>query len=171
MTTSSKQQGHILDSSLASSGVRRIEWAAREMPVVRQIRQRFAEEKPLTGLRVSACLHVTTETANLMLTLKDGGADVVLCASNPLSTQDDAAAALVSEFGIPTFAIKGEDRGYVLRPHPVRPGPRPKHHDGRRRRPRCFAALLPKGQAQRRRGRYRGDDHRSDSSQQPGGVG
>ena len=111
MTTSSKQQGHILDSSLASSGVRRIEWAAREMPVVRQIRQRFAEEKPLTGLRVSACLHVTTETANLMLTLKDGGADVVLCASNPLSTQDDAAAALVSEFGIPTFAIKGEDRG------------------------------------------------------------
>ena len=80
------------------------------MPVVRQIRQRFAEEKPLSGLRVSACLHVTTETANLMLTLRDGGAEVALCASNPLSTQDDVAAALVAEYDIPTFAIKGEDR-------------------------------------------------------------
>ena len=110
MTASSTQQGHILDSSLASAGVRRIQWAAREMPVLRQIRDRFAEEKPLSGLRVSACLHVTTETANLMLTLKDGGADVVICASNPLSTQDDVAAALVSEYDIPTFAIKGEDR-------------------------------------------------------------
>ncbi len=110
MTASSTQKGHILDSSLASAGVRRIHWAAREMPVLRQIRERFNEEKPLNGLRVSACLHVTTETANLMLTLKDGGADVVICASNPLSTQDDVAAALVSEYGIPTFAIKGEDR-------------------------------------------------------------
>ena len=110
MTASSTQQGHILDSSLASAGVRRIQWAEREMPVLRQIRQRFGEERPLSGLRVSACLHVTTETANLMLTLKDGGADVVICASNPLSTQDDVAAALVSEYGIPTFAIKGEDR-------------------------------------------------------------
>ena len=110
MTTSSTQQGHILDSSLASAGVRRIEWAAREMPVVRQIRQRFANEKPLNGLRVSACLHVTTETANLMLALRDGGAQVALCASNPLSTQDDVAAALVVEYGVPTFAIKGEDR-------------------------------------------------------------
>ena len=98
------------DESLAGGGVRRIEWAAREMPVVRSIRDRFAEQKPLSGLRVSACLHVTTETANLMLTLRDGGADVALCASNPLSTQDDVAAALVSEYGIPTFAIKGEDR-------------------------------------------------------------
>ncbi len=80
------------------------------MPVVRQIRQRFAEEKPLSGLRVSACLHVTTETANLMLALRDGGAEVALCASNPLSTQDDVAAALVAEYDIPTFAIKGEDR-------------------------------------------------------------
>ncbi len=98
------------DTSLAAGGVHRIEWAAREMPVVRQIRQRFAEEKPLSGLRVSACLHVTTETANLMLTLRDGGAEVALCASNPLSTQDDVAAALVAEYDIPTFAIKGEDR-------------------------------------------------------------
>ena len=110
LTTSSTEQGHILDSSLASAGVHRIEWAAREMPVVRQIRERFGNEKPLNGLRVSACLHVTTETANLMLALRDGGANVAVCASNPLSTQDDVAAALVSEYGIPTFAIKGEDR-------------------------------------------------------------
>jgi adenosylhomocysteinase len=79
------------------------------MPVVRQIRERFASEKPLSGLRISACLHVTTETANLMLTLKDGGAQVALCASNPLSTQDETAAALVAEYGIPTFAVNGED--------------------------------------------------------------
>ena len=103
------EQGHVADLSLAAEGVRRIEWAAREMPVVRQIRERFAGEKPLSGLRISACLHVTTETANLMLTLRDGGAQVALCASNPLSTQDDTAAALVAEYGIPTFAVNGED--------------------------------------------------------------
>ena len=108
--TTTATEGHVLDTSLASQGVSRIEWAAREMPVVRQIRARFAEEKPLNGLRVAACLHVTTETANLMLAFKDGGAEVALCASNPLSTQDDVAAALVAEYGIPTFAIKGEDR-------------------------------------------------------------
>ena len=110
MTTTSTVRGHVLDESLAGGGIRRIEWAAREMPVLRSIRDRFADEKPLSGLKVSACLHVTTETANLMLTLKDGGADVVLCASNPLSTQDDVAAALVAEYDIPTFSIKGEDR-------------------------------------------------------------
>ena len=103
------EQGHVADLSLAAEGVRRIEWAAREMPVVRQIRERFAGEKPLSGLRISACLHVTTETANLMLTLRDGGAQVALCASNPLSTQDETAAALVAEYGIPTFAVNGED--------------------------------------------------------------
>ncbi len=108
--TTTVTEGHVLDTSLASQGLSRIEWAAREMPVVRQIRARFAEEKPLNGLRVAACLHVTTETANLMLAFKDGGAEVALCASNPLSTQDDVAAALVAEYGIPTFAIKGEDR-------------------------------------------------------------
>ena len=109
MITTSTERGHVLDTSLAADGVRRIEWAAREMPVVRQIRERFSEEQPLKGLRVAACLHVTTETANLMLALRDGGAHIALCASNPLSTQDDVAAALVEEFGIPTFAIKGED--------------------------------------------------------------
>ncbi|MFC2042387.1 adenosylhomocysteinase [Chloroflexota bacterium] len=98
----------VKDLSLAEAGKQRIEWAYREMPVVKLIRKRFTAEKPLKGMRISACLHVTTETANLVITLKEGGADVVLCASNPLSTQDDAAAALV-DYGIPTNAIKGED--------------------------------------------------------------
>ncbi|NCP88209.1 adenosylhomocysteinase [bacterium] len=99
----------IKDKSLAEGGRRRIDWAEREMPVLRSIRERFAKEKPLQGVRVSACLHVTTETANLMRTLQAGGADVVIAASNPLSTQDDVAAALVNIYEIPTFAIKGED--------------------------------------------------------------
>jgi len=99
----------IRDIKLAEGGRRRIEWAEREMPVLRLIRERFAKERPLSGVRISACLHVTTETANLMNTLHLGGADVVLTASNPLSTQDDVAASLVSHSEIPTFAIKGED--------------------------------------------------------------
>ncbi|MGB2877830.1 MAG: adenosylhomocysteinase [Dehalococcoidales bacterium] len=97
----------VKDQSLAESGRQRIEWAFREMPVIGLIRERFAKEKPLKGVRVAACLHVTTETANLALTLQAGGADLILCASNPLSTQDDVAAALV-EYDIPTSAIKGE---------------------------------------------------------------
>jgi adenosylhomocysteinase len=107
--TTKPVNGDIRDARLARDGVSRIEWAAREMPVTRLIRERFAREQPLKGVRIGACLHVTTETANLMLTLKEGGADVVLCASNPLSTQDEVAAALTTEYGIPTFAIKGED--------------------------------------------------------------
>ena len=107
--TTETNRGHIADPSLAAEGIRRIHWAEREMPVLRQIRERFANEKPLKGLRIAACLHVTTETANLLLTLQDGGAEAAICASNPLSTQDDVAAALVNEYGIPTFAIKGED--------------------------------------------------------------
>jgi len=99
----------IKDINQAEGGRRRIDWAEREMPVLRQIRERFKSEKPLKGVRLSACLHVTTETANLARTLHDGGADLVLTASNPLSTQDDVAAALVSMYEIPTFAIKGED--------------------------------------------------------------
>lgn len=99
----------VKDLKLAEGGRRRIEWAAREMPVLRQIRERFEKERPLTGIRISACLHVTTETANLMQTLQAGGAEVVLTASNPLSTQDDVAAALVSHSEIPVFAIKGEN--------------------------------------------------------------
>jgi adenosylhomocysteinase len=100
---------HIKDINLAPQGLKRIRWAENEMPVLRLVRERFEKEKPLAGHRLSACLHVTTETANLVRTLKAGGADVVLCASNPLSTQDDVAAALVKEFGLPVFAIKGED--------------------------------------------------------------
>jgi adenosylhomocysteinase len=99
----------VKDLALAAEGVRRIGWADRQMPVLAAIRDRFEAEQPLAGLRVSACLHVTTETANLARTLKAGGADVVLCASNPLSTQDDVAAALVEEYDIAVFAIKGED--------------------------------------------------------------
>jgi adenosylhomocysteinase len=102
-------QSDIKDLSLAPEGKLRIEWAAREMPVLRLIGERFAKERPLEGVRISACLHITTETANLALTLKAGGANLVLCASNPLSTQDDVAAALVKEHHIPVYAIKGED--------------------------------------------------------------
>lgn len=100
---------HVKDMDLAPSGRLRMEWAEREMPVLRQIRERFGQDKPLKGVRLSACLHVTTETGNLARTLVAGGADLVLVASNPLSTQDDVAAALVSYDEIPVFAIKGED--------------------------------------------------------------
>ncbi|MGH7699903.1 MAG: adenosylhomocysteinase, partial [Gemmatimonadales bacterium] len=99
----------VRDLKLADGGRRRTEWAERSMPVLRQIRERFTTERPLQGRRLSACLHVTTETANLAVTLKAGGADVALCASNPLSTQDDVAAHLVRDHGIKVFAIKGED--------------------------------------------------------------
>ena len=100
----------VKDLALAEKGARRIAWARSSMPVLRMIEERFAKEQPLKGIRVSACLHVTCETANLMRALKTGGAEVRLCASNPLSTQDDVAAALVKEFGIATFAIRGEDK-------------------------------------------------------------
>jgi len=99
----------IKDVSLAAEGKRRIEWASKQMPVLESLRERFEKEKPLEGRKMSACLHVTAETANLMRTLKAGGADLVLCASNPLSTQDDVAAALVDEYGIRVYAVKGED--------------------------------------------------------------
>jgi adenosylhomocysteinase len=101
--------GHVKDLGLAREGRLRIEWAERSMPVLRAIRARFAKERPLKGVRIAACLHVTTETANLARTLQAGGAEVVVCGSNPLSTQDDVAAALVAHYGIPTYAIKGED--------------------------------------------------------------
>jgi len=102
-------QFDIKDPALAPEGVARTEWADHSMPVLARVRERFAEQKPLQGVRISACLHITTETANLARTLKAGGAQVVLCASNPLSTQDDVAAALVESYGIPVFAIRGED--------------------------------------------------------------
>ena len=105
----------VKDVALAPEGLSRIEWADRQMPVLAAIRDRFEQEQPLAGFRVSACLHVTSETANLMRTLKAGGADIVLCASNPLSTQDDVAAALVEEYEISVFAIKGEDNDTYYR--------------------------------------------------------
>jgi adenosylhomocysteinase len=108
-TTAQNAASDIKDLSLAEEGRRRTDWAERSMPVLRQIRERFARERPLAGRRLSACLHVTTETANLAVTLQAGGADVALCASNPLSTQDDVAAHLVKHHGIKVFAIKGED--------------------------------------------------------------
>jgi len=105
----------VKDTSLAAAGVLRIEWAEKEMPVLALIRERFAREKPLQGVRIGACLHVTSETAGLMRTLAAGGAELALCASNPLSTQDDVAAALVTEYGVSTYAIKGEDRDTYYR--------------------------------------------------------
>jgi adenosylhomocysteinase len=102
-------KGDVKDLALAEQGKRRIEWANQHMPVLQLIRKRFIKEQPLKGIRMSACLHVTSETANLAVALRDGGADVVLCGSNPLSTQDDVAASLIKDYGIPTYAIKGED--------------------------------------------------------------
>ncbi|MCW6037426.1 adenosylhomocysteinase [Spirulina subsalsa FACHB-351] len=107
--TVTKPQYEIKDIALAPQGKQRIEWAGREMPVLRQIQERFAQEKPFAGIRLIACCHVTTETAHLAIALKNGGADAILIASNPLSTQDDVAASLVADYGIPVFAIKGED--------------------------------------------------------------
>ena len=109
MATTHSLGGDVKDIALAERGKRKIEWANQQMPVLQSIRKRFIKEQPLRGLRVSACLHVTSETANLAITLRDGGAEVVLCASNPLSTQDEVAACLVKDYSIPTFAIKGED--------------------------------------------------------------
>jgi len=109
VSTQQKLAGDVKDMALAERGKRKIEWANQQMPVLQLIRKRFIKEQPLKGVRISACLHVTSETANLMITLRDGGADAVLCGSNPLSTQDEVAASLVKDYGIPTYAIKGED--------------------------------------------------------------
>jgi adenosylhomocysteinase len=110
MASTKKLAGDVKDFNLAAKGKLRIEWSNQWMPVLQIIRKRFIKERPLEGVRISACLHVTTETANLAITLRDGGADVVLCGSNPLSTQDDVAASLAKDYKIPTYAIKGEDK-------------------------------------------------------------
>lgn len=109
MATTTATLHHVKNLDLADQGRKRIEWANQSMPVLQTIRKEFIKHQPLKGIRVAACLHVTTETANLMITLRDGGADVALCASNPLSTQDDVAASLARDFSIQTYAIKGED--------------------------------------------------------------
>ena len=155
----------VKDLALATEGVRRIEWADRQMPVLAAIRERFETEQPLAGYRVSACLHVTTETANLMRTLQAGGADVVICASNPLSTQDDVAAALVDEYGISTFAIKGEDNDsyYQHIEAAVDHKPHITMDDGA-----DVIGVLhtrPARAARRRDRRHRGDHHRRDPAE------
>ncbi len=109
MPTAHRLSGDVKDLALAELGKRKIEWANQQMPVLQSIRKQFIKEQPLAGIRITACLHVTSETANLAITLRDGGADVVVCASNPLSTQDEVAACLTKDYSIPTFAIKGED--------------------------------------------------------------
>ena len=109
-TTHPRRQAHVSDLSLAPAGRSKIEWAESQMPVLLQIRRRVANTKPLRGVRLACCLHVTTETAHLMLTLKAASADIALCASNPLSTQDDVAASLVKDFGVSVYAVRGEDR-------------------------------------------------------------
>ncbi len=109
MATAHRLTGDVKDLAMAERGKRKIEWANQQMPVLQLIRKQFIKEQPLKDIRIAACLHVTSETANLVITLRDGGADVVLCASNPLSTQDEVAACLVKDYNIPTFAIKGED--------------------------------------------------------------
>src|ERR1700733_1812618 len=109
MATTTATLHHVKNLDLADQGRKRIEWANQSMPVLQSIRKEFIKAQPLAGIRVAACLHVTTETANLMITLRDGGAEITLCASNPLSTQDEVAAALVAHYNIATYAIKGED--------------------------------------------------------------
>ncbi|MEO0107708.1 MAG: adenosylhomocysteinase, partial [candidate division WOR-3 bacterium] len=108
-------KSEIRDVRLAPAGRRRIEWAGRFMPVLGQISERFAQRRPLHGIRIAACLHVTSETANLVATLRAGGADLRLCASNPLSTNDEVAASIVADFGVPVFAVNGEDRLHYFR--------------------------------------------------------
>src|ERR1022692_3186463 len=115
MTGVVKTPCDVKDLALADQGKRRIEWANQSMSVLQSIRKQFIKNQPLKGIRVSACLHVTTETANLMIALRDGGGDIVVCASNPLSTQDDVASSLVADYGIPTYAIKGEDNDSYYR--------------------------------------------------------
>ena len=115
MTTATLPRSDVKDAKLAPQGKKRILWADRDMPVLARIRERFAKEKPLAGLRMSACLHVTAETANLARALQAGGADLVLIASNPLSTQDDVAASLVQDFGMAVFAIREEDKDTYYR--------------------------------------------------------
>src|SRR5687767_787400 len=115
MATATRARSDVKDPKLAPQGKKRILWADRDMPVLARIRERFEKEKPLRGLRLSACLHVTAETANLARTLQAGGADLVLVASNPLSTQDDVAASLVEDFGVSVFAVRGEDNDTYYR--------------------------------------------------------
>ena len=123
-------QHHVKDLALTEKGKDRIEWAQQTMPVLQLIRERFSKEKPFKGLRIAACLHVTTETANLAITLRDGGANVVVCGSNPLSTQDDVAAALVQEYADSLIRHQGRRQQDLLQPHPGGAQHSPSDHNG-----------------------------------------
>ncbi len=162
------QDHDVRDLGLAAAGRKRIEWADRQMPVLRLIRERFTAEQPLKGQRLGACLHVTCETANLLRALKAGGAEVLCCASNPLSTQDDVAAALVAEYGIPTFAIHDEDRDtyYNHLRAVLSRGPTITMDDGA-----DLVSLLHtefRGRASRRSRQHGGDHHRRHSPPRDG---
>ena len=163
MATTKKHD--VKDLALSVEGVRRIEWADRQMPVLSAIRERFVKEQPLAGYRVSACLHVTTETANLARTLKAGGADVVLVASNPLSTQDDVAAALVDAYDISDLRDQGRGQRHLLLAHRGRGRPQAAPDDGRRRRRDRRPPLGTARAARRHHRRHRGDDDRRDPPQ------
>ena len=139
----------VKDLALADLGKRRIEWAAQSMPVLQTIRKQFIKTQPLAGMRVAACLHVTTETANLMITLRDGGANIVLCASNPLSTQDDVAAALVRDYGISDVRHQGRIERRVLLAHQLGARSHAADHHGRWRGPGHAAAHQAQGPAGR----------------------
>ena len=154
MPTETMTPCDVKDLNLAAGGKKRIEWASQWMPVVKSIREEFIQRQPLKGIRVSGCLHVTTETANLAIALRDGGADVVLCASNPLSTQDDVAASLVSDYGISVYAIKGEDNESYYSHLTAALDHQPPSDNGRRRR------FGPRASYRPQRGR-RGRDRRN----------
>ena len=166
MITTSTERGTSWIPRSPRTGSRGSSGPRERCPSVRLIRERFSAEQPLKGLRIAACLHVTSETANLMLALRDGGADVALCASNPLSTQDDVAAALVEDFGIPTFAIKGEDNDTYYSHIRSALDQKPNNHDGRWGRSGRSAALRADGSASARCGRNRGDDDRCNTADQ-----
>ena len=169
MTTATKKRSDVKDPKLAPQGKKRILWADGDMPVLARIRDRFAKEKPLAGVRMSACLHVTAETANLARTLQAGGADLVLIASNPLSTQDDVAASLVQ--GLRHRRLRHPRRGqrHLLQAHRRRPGTRAARDHGRRRRPGVGDGVRGPGPARRRPRRRCGRGRRS--CRRPSGSG
>jgi hypothetical protein len=153
----------VKDMALAEKGKRKIEWANQQMPVLQLIRKRFIKEQPLKGIRMSACLHVTSETANLAITLRDGGADVVLCGSNPLSTQDEVAASLVKDYGIPDFRDQGRRQRHLLFAHQFGAGPSAASYHGRRRGPGLHPADQAHRSGEARDRRHGRNHHRRDS--------
>jgi len=171
MATAELKKGDVKDIGLGRCGQTQDRMGAQQMPVLESIRKRFAKEQPLKGLRVSACLHVTSETANLMIALRDGGADIVLCASNPLSTQDEVAASLNRDFNIPTFAIKGEGQQHLLRAPEGGARAQTAVHHGRWLRPGDHAADQAEGPGAEPDCRHGGNHHRRHSLARDGQDG